>query len=260
MMPAEKADPRVQLCGVWKYFGHVEALRGMDLEVLPGEIMALVGDNGAGKSTVVNILSGVHTADSGDIIVDGAKVVFQHPQDAAHLGIETVYQDLALCDNLDVAANLFLGRELRAPARGPLAHFLANRKMAKDAEKVLADLKVTLPSLNVPIAALSGGQRQAVAVGRAILWGSRVVILDEPTAALGVQQTANVYELVRQLKGRGVSVILITHNMVDVFELADRITVIRLGQRAGVFDPRSASSADVVAAITGSNLLQANGD
>jgi D-xylose transport system ATP-binding protein len=249
------AEPRLQLRGIRKSFGHVEALRGVDLDVRQGEIMALVGDNGAGKSTLVKILAGVHAPDAGEIVVDGRPVTLQRPQDAVQLGIETVYQDLALCDNLDVVANLFLGRERRTPSAGPLARFLANRRMAHEAADVLADLSVHLPSLRVPVAALSGGQRQAVAVGRAVLWGSNIVLMDEPTAALGVQQTATVYSLVRRLRDRGVSVLLISHNLVDVFELADRITVLRLGTRAGVFDPRTHRPDEVIGAITGGNLI-----
>jgi D-xylose transport system ATP-binding protein len=166
-----------------------------------------------------------------------------------------VYQDLALCDNLDVVANLYLGRELRSPERGLFAHFLAQRRMSHNARKVLDELAVTLPSLGTRVGALSGGQRQAIAVGRAVLWGSKVVVLDEPTAALGIQQTATVYRLIRTLSDRGVSVVVISHNMVDVFELADRITVLRLGEGAGVYRPGEATPQDVIAAITGGNLV-----
>ncbi len=175
-------------------------------------------------------------------------------------GVETVYQDLALCDNLDVVANLYLGRELRSPERGPFAHFVARRKMTFHARQILDDLSITLPSLGARVGSLSGGQRQAIAVGRAVLWGSRLVVLDEPTAALGVQQTATVYRLVRSLSERGVSVVLVSHNMVDVFRLADRITVLRLGQGAGVFDPRQSTPQDVIAAITGGNAVSPGGE
>jgi len=247
--------PRVEMRGIRKSFGHVEALRGVDFEVRPGEIMALVGDNGAGKSTLVKAMSGAEPADAGTIRIDGETVSIATPQDAVQAGIETVYQDLALCDNLDVVANLYLGRELRSPERGLFAQILAQRRMSHNARKVLDELAVTLPSLGTRVGALSGGQRQAIAVGRAVLWGSKVVVLDEPTAALGIQQTATVYRLIRTLSDRGVSVVVISHNLVDVFELADRITVLRLGEGAGVYRPGEATPQDVVAAITGGNLV-----
>jgi D-xylose transport system ATP-binding protein len=255
------SDPalRLEMRGIRKSFGSVEALRGVDLEVRPGEIMALVGDNGAGKSTLVKTLSGAGVADAGTIRVDGQLVSIGSPQDAVSAGIETVYQDLALCDNLDVVANLYLGRELRSPEKGLFARFLARQRMSHHARRVLDELAVTLPSLGTPVAALSGGQRQAIAVGRAVLWGSKVVVLDEPTAALGVQQTATVYRLIRTLSERGVSVVVISHNMVDVFQLADRITVLRLGAGAGVFDPSQSTPQDVIAAITGGNAVPLGG-
>ncbi|GAA2372897.1 ATP-binding cassette domain-containing protein [Dactylosporangium salmoneum] len=255
------SDPelRLEMHGIRKSFGNVDALRGVDLEVRPGEIMALVGDNGAGKSTLVKTLSGAQPADAGTIRVDGEPVSITSPQDAVRAGIETVYQDLALCDNLDVVANLYLGRELRSPQKGLLGRFLARGRMSHHARQVLDELAVTLPALSAPVAALSGGQRQAIAVGRAVLWGSKVVVLDEPTAALGVQQTATVYRLIRTLSERGVSVVLISHNMVDVFELADRITVLRLGEGAGVFTPSEATPQDVIAAITGGNVVPLGG-
>jgi D-xylose transport system ATP-binding protein len=246
--------------GIRKTFGHVEALKGVDLEVAPGEIMALVGDNGAGKSTLVKTLAGVHVADEGSIEVDGQAVTIRGPQDAVDAGIETVYQDLALCDNLDVVANLYLGRELRTPGSGPLARFLAVKRMSSEAGRILDDLSVTLPSLRAHVGTLSGGQRQSIAVGRAVLWGSKLVVLDEPTAALGVQQTAMVYRLIRTLKERGISVVLISHNMVDVYEVADRVTVLRLGANAGVFDTRTSTPQDVIAAITGSDAIRPEGE
>ncbi|MFT4279973.1 ATP-binding cassette domain-containing protein [Microbacterium sp.] len=246
--------------GIRKTFGPVEALRGVDLEVAPGEIMALVGDNGAGKSTLIKTLAGVHVADSGSIEVDGTPVDIRGPQDAVDAGIETVYQDLALCDNLDVVANLYLGRELRTPRRGPLSRFLAVKRMSAEAQRVLDDLSVTLPSLRSQVGTLSGGQRQSIAVGRAVLWGSGLVVLDEPTAALGVQQTAMVYRLIRALRAKGISVVLISHNMVDVFEVADRVTVMRLGANAGVFRTSSSTPQDVIAAITGSHAIAPRGE
>jgi len=245
--------------GIFKSFGSVEALRGADLEVRPAEVMALVGDNGAGKSTLIKVLSGVHAADGGSILVDGVPVRIDSPTDAVRAGVETVYQDLALCDNLDVVANLYLGRELRSPPDGIVGRFLAVKRMSFEARRILEELAVTLPSLRTPVSSLSGGQRQAIAVGRAVLWGSRIVVLDEPTAALGVQQTAMVYDLIRTLRDRGISVILISHNMVDVFAIADRITVLRLGANAGVFDAAVSRPSDVVAAITGSDAIVGGG-
>lgn len=252
---AATVTPRLSMRGITKRFGTVEALRGADLTVMPGEIMALVGDNGAGKSTLVKALAGVGLADEGEILIDGERASIGGPKDAVAAGVETVYQDLALCDNLDVVANLYLGRELRTPERGPFARFLAVRRMSAEAQRILTELSVTLPSLSTKVASLSGGQRQAIAVGRAVLWGSRIVVMDEPTAALGVQQTAMVYRLIRSLQERGISVILISHNMVDVFEVADRVTVMRLGRTAGVFDTAHDSPAQVIAAITGAAEL-----
>lgn len=252
---AATVTPRLSMRGITKRFGTVEALRGAELTVMPGEIMALVGDNGAGKSTLVKCLAGVGLADEGEILIDGERATIGGPKDAVAAGVETVYQDLALCDNLDVVANLYLGRELRSPERGPFARFLAVRRMSAEAQRILTELSVTLPSLSTKVASLSGGQRQAIAVGRAVLWGSRIVVMDEPTAALGVQQTAMVYRLIRSLQERGISVILISHNMVDVFEVADRVTVMRLGRTAGVFDTTHDSPAQVIAAITGAAEL-----
>jgi D-xylose transport system ATP-binding protein len=244
---------RLSMRGIRKSFGHVEALCGVDLEARPGEVMALVGDNGAGKSTLIKTLAGVYQMDAGSVEVDGEPVTIDGPNDAVRAGIETVYQDLALCDNLDGVANLYLGRELRTPHQGWLGRFLAVKRMSAEARRIMDELAVTLPSLSSKVALLSGGQRQAIAVGRAVLWGSKIVVLDEPTAALGIQQTEMVYRLIRTLKERGVSVVLISHNMVDVFAVADRITVLRLGRNAGMFDTAADQPADVVGAITGAN-------
>jgi D-xylose transport system ATP-binding protein len=244
---------------ITKSFGNVHALKGVDLDVEPGEVMALVGDNGAGKSTLVKTLAGTHLADEGTITIDGELVDVMVPTDAVAAGVETVYQDLALCDNLDVVANLYLGRELRAPSRGLAARFLARARMAHEAQRILGDLSAKLPALDAKVGSLSGGQRQAIAVGRAVLWGSKVVVLDEPTAALGVEQTAMVYRLIRTLKERGISVVLISHNMTDVFEVADRVTVLRLGENAGVFDTARHAPNDVIAAITGADQVTNQG-
>ena len=241
--------PTLELRGVSKRYGHVNALSDVDFSVRAGEIVALVGDNGAGKSTLVKAMAGTHRIDGGQILVDGEPVEIATPSDATALGIETVYQDLALCDNLDVTANLFLGRERRRRAT-PL---LDSEGMEARAAAIIAELSATIPDLEKPVSALSGGQRQAIAVSRAALWGSRVVLLDEPTAALGVAQTAMVYDLVRRLRDRGLGVVVISHNMADVFAVADRIVVLRLGRNAGEFTPSTSTPDRVVAAITGAD-------
>ena len=238
-----------------KRFGGVTALRGVDLEVYPGEVVALVGDNGAGKSTLVKTISGAVHADEGDFLVEGRRVNLGTPTAAAELGIATVYQDLALCENLDVVANLFLGAEL---GRGPLVGVLRRLRepeMNRVARETLDSLSVNLPSLGRPVAGLSGGQRQAIAVGRALLLGSKLVILDEPTAALGVQQTAQVLELVRRLASQGQAILLVSHSLPDVFAVADRICVLRLGANAGMFVRRETDVDEVVSAMTGGLTL-----
>lgn len=244
--------PLLSLRSVSKSYGGVRALTDVDLEVRAGEVVALVGDNGAGKSTLVKSISGTHRIDSGEIRLDGTPVQIHSPQDAARLGIETVYQDLALCDNLDVVANLFLGREKRRGRHVPLLDHLA---MSQRAGVVVKELSATIPALDRPVAGLSGGQRQAVAVSRAVLWGSRLVLLDEPTAALGVEQTAMVYRMVARLADQGLGVVVISHNLQDVFAVADRIVVLRLGRLVGEFDPSASTPQDVVLAITGGNSI-----
>jgi D-xylose transport system ATP-binding protein len=243
--------PTLQLRAVSKRYGHVTALDEVDFTATAGEVVALVGDNGAGKSTLVKAIAGAHRIDGGQILVDGRAVSIGSPSEAAALGIETVYQDLALCDNLDVTANLYLGREERRTRSLLLDH----EGMEAHAGAIIAELAARLPILDTPVSALSGGQRQAIAVSRAALWGSRVVLLDEPTAALGAAQTAMVFDLVRRLRDRGLAIVVISHNMADVFTIADRITVLRLGRNAGEFRPGQDSSDDVVSAITGSRLV-----
>ncbi|GGM44935.1 ATP-binding cassette domain-containing protein [Dactylosporangium sucinum] len=242
------SPPTLELRGVVKRYGRVAALTEVDFTATAGEVVALVGDNGAGKSTLVKAIAGTHRIDAGRILLDGEPVTIGSPAEASALGIETVYQDLALCDNLDVTANLYLGRERRR-RHSPL---LDREAMQAHAAAVVADLAAHLPDLDKPVSALSGGQRQAIAVSRAALWGSRIVLLDEPTAALGVAQTAMVYDLIRRLRDRGLAVVVISHNMADVFAVADRITVLRLGRNAGEFRPGHDTTDDVVAAITGS--------
>ncbi|MDW6025426.1 ATP-binding cassette domain-containing protein [Mesorhizobium sp. BAC0120] len=246
---------RLALRNIHKRFGSVVALSGVNFEVDVGEVVALVGDNGAGKSTLTKIMSGAYRADEGEILFEGQPVHIASPEDAGRLGISAVYQDLALCENLDVVANLFLGRETGPRSLPPPLRPLDEYAMEARAIEVLSGLAVKLPSLRRPVSFLSGGQRQAVAVSRAVLWGSKVVLLDEPTAALGVEQTAMVLRLVRQLRDRGLAVVLISHNLSDVFRVADRIIVLRLGRRVASFRVDETNRNDVVAAITGGNEL-----
>jgi D-xylose transport system ATP-binding protein len=244
-----RREPILVLTGVRKSFGVVQALDGADLEVYPGEVVGLVGDNGAGKSTLIKVIAGSHQPDAGTYLFEGRQVTVRVPRDATRLGIATVYQDLALCDNLDVVANLFLGRE-ELLGTGPLG-LLDEVPMERRATEVLGTLDVRLPSLRAPVAALSGGQRQAVAVARAVMWDARVVILDEPTAALGVAQTEQVLDLIRRLREQGLGVVVISHNLANVFDVCDRIVVLRLGRRVASFETAAATHEQVVAAITG---------
>ncbi len=238
--------PLLELRQVTKSFGSVHALTDVDFEVRSGEVMALVGDNGAGKSTLIKCIAGIHTMDSGEIVFDGQSVSVHGPKDAARLGIEVVYQDLALCDNLDVVQNMYLGREAR-----DWFHRLKEPVMeAKTAETMKSLAVTTIKSIRQPVASLSGGQRQSVAVARAVMWNSRLVILDEPTAALGVAQTAQVLALVKRLAEQGLAVVLISHNLHDIFEVATRITVLRLGRNIAVYERTSTTQQQVVEAIT----------
>ncbi|WP_395297883.1 ATP-binding cassette domain-containing protein [Kitasatospora hibisci] len=237
--------PVLALREVSKRFGAVQALTDVDLDVHAGEVVALVGDNGAGKSTLVKTIAGVHPIDEGAISWEGREVRIARPQDAQALGIATVYQDLALCDNLDVVANLFLGRELRR--FGTLDEVAMERR----AKELLDTLSIRIPSVRIPIAALSGGQRQVVAIARALVGDPRIVILDEPTAALGVEQTAQVLDLVERLRERGLGVILISHNMADVRAVADTVAVLRLGRNNGTFPVAGTTSEEIISAITG---------
>ncbi|MCQ6551938.1 ATP-binding cassette domain-containing protein [Streptomyces sp. C10-9-1] len=239
------ATPVLALRGVSKRFGAVQALTDVELEVHAGEVVALVGDNGAGKSTLVKTIAGVHPIDEGAIEWEGRKVGINRPHDAQHLGIATVYQDLALCDNIDVVGNLYLGRELRK--RGVLDEV----EMERRALELLKTLSIRIPSVRIPIASLSGGQRQTVAIARSMLGEPKLVILDEPTAALGVEQTAQVLDLVERLRERGHAVILISHNMADVKAVADKVAVLRLGRNNGVFEVASTSQEEIISAITG---------
>lgn len=238
-------QPVLAMRGISKRFGAVRALSDVELEVRAGEVMALVGDNGAGKSTLIKVVAGVGPADEGDIRWQGSPVTIHSPGAAQHLGIATVYQDLALCDNLDVVANLFLGNEMM---RGGVLDEVAMEKRSLD---LLETLSIQIPSVRVPVASLSGGQRQTVAISRALLGEPRLVILDEPTAALGVEQTAQVLDLVERLREQGLAVIVISHNMVDVMAVADRIAVLRLGRNNGVFTKSETTQEEIISAITG---------
>ncbi|HKI58568.1 MAG TPA: ATP-binding cassette domain-containing protein [Trueperaceae bacterium] len=239
------AEPLLRLRGIEKHFGAVEALRGVDLDVPPAQVTALVGDNGAGKSVLVKCIAGIHEPDAGKIFFEGKRVHIRGPKDSARLGIEVVYQDLALCDNLDVVQNMFLGRERLS--RG----FLDEDSMERSASQTLADLRVTtVRSVRQAVQSLSGGQRQSVAVAKAVMWNSKLVILDEPTAALGVAQTRQVLDLVSTLAERGLAVIMISHNLNDVFKVADRIAVLRLGEMVGQAPASQFDSQAVVELMT----------
>ena len=245
--------PILQAVGVTKNYGRVVALDGSDLELFPGEVLAVVGDNGAGKSTLIKCLSGAEVPDEGQIILDGVAVSFKRPQDGRHAGIETVYQTLAVAPALDIASNLYLGREIRK--KGPLGsifRMLDNSGMRKAAKDHISALGIgTIQNISQAVETLSGGQRQAVAVARAAAFGQKLIILDEPTAALGVRESRQVLKLIQSLRERGMPVILISHNMPQVFEVADRIQIQRLGKRAAVVTPKTHTMNDVVAIMTG---------
>ena len=242
--PGRTSENVLTLRGVSKNFGAVAALADVELEVAKGEVVAIVGDNGAGKSTLAKVLSGVHMPDTGAIEFSGGLVTLANPQDALNLGIATVFQDLALCDNLDVVRNLFLGNEI-----GPLR--LDEVAMEVKSWELLRQLSAKIPSVRIPVASLSGGQRQTVAIARSLLRDPKLIILDEPTAALGVAQTAEVLNLVERLRENGLGVIMISHNMEDVRAVADRIVVLRLGRTNGTFTVSDVSTEDIIAAITG---------
>jgi D-xylose transport system ATP-binding protein len=246
--------------GVSKRFGPVQALEGVDFDVRAGEVVALVGDNGAGKSTLVKSIAGINAIDEGRFKFEGREVKISGPSDAVGLGIATVYQDLALCDNLDVVANLFLGQEVLGSGVGTVTHQLDETAMEHRSHELLEQFAVTIPSVRSEVGGLSGGQRQQVAVARSLLGEPKVVLLDEPTAALGVAQTATVLQLIKRLRERGLGVVVISHNLADVFEVADRIFVLRLGRPAGTFDVAGTSREEVVGAITGADAKRNGSD
>jgi D-xylose transport system ATP-binding protein len=248
-------EPLLAMSGMTKRFGAVEALTDVDFTARAGEVVALVGDNGAGKSTLIKAVAGAQPADAGEVRFAGGTVSIDNPHDAQALGIATVYQDLALCENLDVVANLYLGNEAIAAAR-----IIDEVAMERRTRALLDELAVrTLRSVRTQVASLSGGQRQTVAIARAMLGEPKLVLLDEPTAALGVAQTAQVLELIDRLRGRGMAVVVISHNLADVFQVADRIAVLRLGRNAGDYETGTVSQDDIVAAITGADQTPADG-
>lgn len=260
MVNESAAAPRIEAPGgtpileardITKAYGHVQALGGANFTVFPGEVVALIGDNGAGKSTLTKVISGVIRPDSGELLFDGRPVDIGSPAAAQELGLETVYQDLALAPDLDGAANVYMGRELLKPGILGKLGVLDKRGMKAGAETAFKDLGVAVKDADAAVAYLSGGQRQGVAVARAASWASRVIIMDEPTAALGVVQTANVLDVIRRVRDRGVAVVLISHNMPDVLKVADRIEVLRLGRRVAVFRREDATLESLVGAMTG---------
>ncbi|HVN11453.1 MAG TPA: ATP-binding cassette domain-containing protein [Kineosporiaceae bacterium] len=257
--PSTERRPVLQARGLVKTFGHVVGLAGVDMDLYSGEVLAVIGDNGAGKSTLIKCLSGAMTPDAGEILVDGQPVSFRSTQEAREAGIETVYQTLAVAPALDIASNLFLAREeRRAGFLGSVLRMLDTGGMRRKSKEFIDELGIrTLQNINQSVETLSGGQRQVVAVARTAAFGSKVVILDEPTAALGVRETGQVLRLIRDLRKRGMGIILISHNMPNVFEVADRIHIQRLGRGAGVITPQSHTPAEAVAIMTGATTLDA---
>jgi simple sugar transport system ATP-binding protein len=244
-------EPLLEARGIVKNFGRVRALRGANFSVFPHEVVALVGDNGAGKSTLIKALAGVYQPDDGEIYFDGERVEIHSPLDARRLGIETVYQDLALAAELDAGANMFLGREIMRPGLLGKLGFIDKHAMRARSRETFDNLGVALQNTAAPVATMSGGQRQGIAVSRAVTWASKVVFMDEPTAALGVVQTRKVLDLIARVRDQGLAVVLISHNMPEVFEVADRIEVLRLGTRVARFRRGDVSMEDVVGSMTG---------
>lgn len=254
--PRTTDSPVLEARSVTRSFGRVVALRGADFKAYAGEVAALVGDNGAGKSTLIKILAGALQPDGGEVLQDGKPVRFSSPQDARTAGIETVYQDLALAPSLDVASNLFLGRETRTSGLLGALGFLNDRSMRRRAQEEMTALQIGLTSVRQPVVTLSGGQRQAIAVARATAWGKRIVIMDEPTAALGVRESQMVLRLIERVKASGIAVIMISHSMPEVFEVADRITILRLGRTVREMRRSETTMTDVVAFMTGAAVEQ----
>lgn len=256
---AEKA-PILEATGITKWFGPVRALTNVDFAITPGEIVALIGDNGAGKSTLINVLTGVMPFEEGQIKFDGQPVQLSSPQDARRMGIETVYQDLAIAPHLDSVSNIYLGREKLKPGLLGKLGFLDKKAMKTETTDQLTHLRVRIPDLDRRMVTLSGGQRQGVAVARAVMWASKVVIMDEPTAALGVAQSGMVLDLMREVRNAGIPVIFISHNMPHVFEVADRIVVLRLGEVVAELDPKTDTIDRAVSTMTGSSKFTGSGE
>ena len=258
--PASSTPAILAARTIVKRFGHVEALRGADFEAYAGEVTALIGDNGAGKSTLVKILSGVYPATAGDLFLDGQKIALNTPADAHRFGIETVYQDLSVAPDLSPSANMFMGREKLRPGLLGKLGFLDKPSMRRESAEAFTRLKVALKDMDAPISSLSGGQRQSVAICRAAMWAKRVLFLDEPTAALGVVQTGRTLDLVRRIRDTGIAVVLISHNMRDVIEVADTVEVLRLGRRIASMRNKGLSVQDLVGAMTGALDAAAPGE
>jgi ABC-type sugar transport system ATPase subunit len=251
------AVPALEVRNVKKHFGGVAALNGVSFSVQQGEVLGIVGDNGAGKSTLIKIISGVHTMDEGEIWVRGTRADIRGPNDAKKLGIETVYQDLALVDDLDIPGNIFLAREeTRAGAFGRLIGLRSDRRMLEEAVKLLRGLNVVIPGIHRKVRNLSGGQRQIVALSKVVFWGRKIVILDEPTAALGVQESGKVLDLIAALKQKGITVIIISHNLQHVFTVVNRIMVLRRGENVGIRSVHEASANEIVGLITGAEVRE----
>jgi fructose transport system ATP-binding protein len=259
--PERQAPPVLSARGLVKRYGRVTAIDGADFDLLPGEVLAVIGDNGAGKTSLIKALTGALVPDEGELRLHGEPVRFAGPLDARAHGIETVYQDLAVAPSMDIAANMFLGREIRrAGPLGTVFRMLDKKAMRREAAEYMSELKIRLGSLGQAVETLSGGQRQAVAVARAVAWARSVVVMDEPTAALGVKESAQVLDLIRRVRDKGIPVILISHNMPHVFEIADRIHVHRLGRRVALIDPSDYTMPEVVAIMTGALSVTAEGD
>jgi ABC-type sugar transport system ATPase subunit len=253
----KKSGPVLEVRNIKKHFGGVEALRGVSFELYEGEILGIVGDNGAGKSTLIKIISGVHEKDAGEIFIYGKKVEINNPNDAKKLDIETVYQDLALANELDIPANIFLGREETFFGKfGKAIGLLNQKKMRAESLSLLRGLNVNIPKLLSKVMYLSGGQRQAVALSKVVFWSKKIVIMDEPTAALGVKEANNVLQLIRNFKDKNISVIIISHNLQHVFSVVDRIMVLRRGEKAGIVNAHKTSANEVVSMITGAEVLE----
>ncbi|MEW2521490.1 ATP-binding cassette domain-containing protein [Actinacidiphila alni] len=258
--PEKRPEPVLSARGLVKRYGHVTAIDGADFELLPGEVLAVIGDNGAGKTSLIKALTGALVPDAGEIRLHGEPIRFSGPLEARRHGIETVYQDLAVAPSMDIAANMFLGREIRrAGPLGTVFRMLDKKAMRRESADYMAALQIRLGSLGQAVETLSGGQRQAVAVARAAAWARSVVVMDEPTAALGVKESAQVLDLIRRVRDKGIPVILISHNMPHVFEIADRIHVHRLGRREALIKPADYSMAEVVAIMTGALSVTADG-